>query len=94
MLIGWKGIVRRILGLILLLVFLIAALVAALVAPYFFAAWSANIFLLTVIAVASFGMLIWIGIKSASAIATLPCTRRAITCPGQMWWTIAIHFQI
>jgi proline iminopeptidase len=59
------------------LVFLIAALAAALLAPYFLAALSANTFLLTVISVASFGLLLWIGVKAASAIAMLAIAKRS-----------------
>ena len=54
---------RRVAAVLIFLVAIATALAAGLLAPYFLAAYRANILLLAVSAVASFAFLIWAGIK-------------------------------
>lgn len=55
--------VRRIAAVLIFLIAIAAALVAGLLAPYVLAAWTANILLLAISAVASFALLTWAGTK-------------------------------
>lgn len=74
--------VRRVAAALIFLVAVAAALAAGLLMPYFLAARTANIHLLTVSAVALFALLTWVGTKLALSCWGTDRRRLAVTMSG------------
>lgn len=94
---GGRRLARRALGVALFVVMLAVALAIALLTPYFLAARSSSLALLTFSSVVTFAFLVWLAVKAAAFVSTTPGVKRwGTTLAGLLTATFfgALYFAI